>query len=208
MKKEHPEVKEWRIPQNKKFLFGLISLVVIIILANLVLFIPFKYERYVLYTQNEKVQYNAQESYQETVNYDNCDSGPSCVCSARGGFLWLTCKQCSCTKQRTVVRERIVSILKEKTVEDSATLFQTLTKSRISEDEARQTAQTLLNFLSQKGLNSGKITDISKNSLYWQIEVSSLGTILIDTSSGKIEFVGYLSNPTSFDSYLKSINAQ
>ena len=69
------------------------------------------------------MNYEAQESYQETVNRDNCDGG-SCVCTKHGGFLWLTCTQCSCSRSKTVVRQKLV--LKERTITDNAPITKDL----------------------------------------------------------------------------------
>ena len=89
------------------FYFGLI---VIIVGTLIIFFIPIPCEKFELYT--DIVKYEAPTTYQETVNYDNCDSSSSCVCTNRGGFLWLTCKQCSCTRQTTEIREKIMKIIK------------------------------------------------------------------------------------------------
>jgi hypothetical protein len=73
--------------KSKAWIFWLVLIIIILVLFILPMF-P-KYEK---------------QSYQETVNYDNCDSSAGCVCKQKGGFLWLTCKQCSCTRYREVAR--------------------------------------------------------------------------------------------------------
>lgn len=103
--------------KEKKSYTWLIVLVVILVIAGGIIFaVPIPFQKTELYT--ETVNYEAQESYQETVNRDNCDSSSSCTCTKHGGFLWLTCTQCSCTRSKTVVRQKLV--LKERTVTDNA----------------------------------------------------------------------------------------
>lgn len=74
---------------KKKSFIGWIILAVILVLLFLLFTLPM-------------FPKSTEESYQETINRDNCDNSVGCVCMTHGGFLWLTCKQCSCTKYRTV----------------------------------------------------------------------------------------------------------
>jgi len=160
------EIKIKKSTLSKLLIFLIIAIIVI---QGVIFLFPIKFEKYDIYT--EKVQYNEQESYQQTVNYDGCDSSPSCVCSKRGGFLWLTCVQCSCTKQRTVVREKLV--LKERTLTSSSTLYKKWTNSMVSEDEARQIIQKIRDYSSQNNGFYFNIDKISKQGDYWEVEISS-----------------------------------
>lgn len=72
---------------NKTWIF-LIIIAIVVFLAFILPVIPI----------SERV------SYQETVNEDNCDDDSGCVCTKKGGFLWLDCKQCTCTRYRTETR--------------------------------------------------------------------------------------------------------
>lgn len=196
---------EFKSHKNRKWKVRLIILaVLLLVIINGVLFVPLPYQRYNLST--DKIQYNAQESYQETVNRNSCDDASGCVCTAHGGFLWLTCTQCSCTRQRTVVRERL--ILKESTITSYATSYQTLTHSRISEDEAREIAQTLITFISQNNVKYS-MGDISKDNGFWRIEIVGIsegGYIWINPDNGKIVAMGEVNQINSFD--IQEINNQ
>ena len=130
--------------KSKRWLW--IGLLVISIVAGAVFVFPTSFSKTEYYT--EVVKYEVQESYQEVVNRDNCDATPACVCSDHGGFLWLTCVQCSCTSYRTVLKEKIV--LRERNVDGSTTLFKSWTHSTISQSEAMQIAKSLLDFIERK----------------------------------------------------------
>lgn len=171
--------------------------VVILVILNGIFLIPFGFVKYSLGT--DKVQYNAQESYQETVNYDNCDSSYGCSCTTHGGLLWMTCTQCSCSRERTAIRERMV--LKETTTESSATLYQDWTHSKVSADEARNSAQVLASFLSQKGILSFSITDTSKEGSFWVVK-------LTQQNSQQYNILAYVDTNNGRLTYLKSDNGQ
>jgi len=200
------EISEVR-PRTYKKLSIISGVVIFVVILLFVFIIPQTYQKYSLYTDTATVQYNAQENYQETVNYDSCDNGAGCICTAHGGFLWLTCTQCSCTRQRTVVREKVVSVLKEKTESDSATLFQTLTDTRISEAEAKQTVQTLLTFISQKTGESAIVGTPFKEGNNWKVSLGNI-YVIIDSNNGRILSVVNGNTVTSFDSFLREINSQ
>ena len=174
---------------DKKSYNSWLILVAVAVIAGIVIFaIPISYSKTEYYT--ETVKYETQESYQETVNQDNCDSSPSCVCKDHGGFLWLTCVQCSCTKSRTVVREKLV--LKEGTINDRTTLYKSWTNSIISESEARSIASKLLDFSAQKDGRAYPVNGATKEGNIWKISASG-GVqnliIEIDANNGKINYV-------------------
>lgn len=83
------EIKHLVGKKNEKNLKGWIITIVILVILFLLFTLP-------IFPKSSK------QSYQEIVNRDNCDNSYGCVCTSKGGFLWLTCKQCSCTQYKTV----------------------------------------------------------------------------------------------------------
>lgn len=112
------------------------------------------------------------------------------MCKDHGGFLWLTCVQCSCTRSRTVVMEKLV--LKERTINDRTTLYKSWTNSIISESEARSIASKLLDFSAQKEGRTYPINGATKEGSIWKISanggVQNL-IIEVDANNGKINYV-------------------
>lgn len=198
-----PKVKKKNITA-----IALVSIALIILVMLLSLFaIPIKFEKYSLTTG--MVQYNSQESYQKNVNSDNCNSNSDCVCTKHGGFLWLTCVQCSCTAEITVVREKLG--LKEGTTTGSANIYQTLTNSKISEYEAKQITQTLTNFISQQGQDYVNIGNIIKEGNNWKVEINyqnyDVMYVYLDTNTGQILYVESYGQKIPFSTFIAKVNS-
>ena len=195
-------------PKKKNTLvIVIVAITLIFVISSISFFlIPIPFEKYSLTTG--MVTYNAQESYQETVNRNNCNDNSGCVCTSHGGFLWLTCVQCSCTKERTVVREKLG--LKEGTTTGSANLFETLSNSKISEYEAKQIAQNLLNFLSQNGGGFSNIENVIKEGDNWKVIVNYQNSNLylyIDSNNGQILYIESYGQKIPFSTYVAKINS-
>jgi len=175
--------------KEKKSYTWLIVLVIILVVAGGIIFaVPIPFQKTELYT--ETVNYEAQESYQETVNRDNCDSSSGCTCTKHGSFLWLTCKQCSCTRSKTVVRQKLV--LKERTITDNAPIYKTWINERISESEAKSIAKKLLDFMAQKEGDRYSVSGATKEGNLWKVTASGgyqSIIIEIDSNSGKINYI-------------------
>lgn len=166
-------------------------LIIILVIAGIITFaFPISYSKTEYYTETEK--YEIQVSYQEPINRDNCDSSSGCVCTKHGGFLWLTCVQCSCTRYKMEVRERLV--LKERTNNDKTTLFKSWTNSVISESEAKSIAQGLLDFMTKKGRESYSISVASKDKDIWKVIATGIRDdiiVEINSNNGKINYIDY-----------------
>lgn len=153
----------------------LISLVLICIIGITTFLIPIPFSKISLYTETQK--YEAQVSYQEYINRDNCDSDSSCVCTSHGGFLWLTCNQCSCTRHRTEVREKLV--IKEKSVTGYATVFKIMIKERISKANAEEQVKYFMDFFKSKTYIDYQIQRSYRSDNVWNVVVLNGGTELI-----------------------------
>jgi len=202
------EIRVRHKPKGRGLYVTLGIILGIFIIAGIVVFVvPLPFDRVELYTVTE--QYETKEAYQETVNQDNCNDDYDCSCTKHGGFLWLTCVQCSCTKYRTVVREKLV--LKERTATGYATLFQSLTNAKITKTDAIGIADKLFSFISSRGSRSYSIGGVWKEGDAWKVSVSSSGgevIVAVNSNNGEIGYINYPSGLMyDFDNYLRQINS-
>ncbi len=166
--------------------FYIIPVMLVAILIVL-FFVPISFERYELTT--ERAPYETTESYQETVNRENCDSSGSCVCTKKGGFMWLNCVQCSCTQYKNVIREKL--ILTQSKKKDKSTIYQMITHSRIDEYTAKSIANKVFNYINQKGPDNLRILDATKEGNEWLIEFqgSNYGVLAINSDNGELLYL-------------------
>ncbi len=195
--------REQKKDKSKTWLIVLI--VVLVVAAIFVFAVPLPFEKTELYT--ETVNYEAQQSHQETVNRDNCDSSRDCVCTEHGGFLWLTCTQCSCTREGTVVKQKLV--LKERTVTANAPIFKSWINERISESEAKSVATQLLDFIRQKQGGNYYVSSATKEGKIWKVSGSGNNENLIievDSNTGKINYLESGGVKISMNNILQTMN--
>lgn len=192
--------------KKSSFNIFLVVILVLLVVTGVIFVVPIPCDKKELYT--EVVKYEAPTTYQETVNYDNCDSSSGCVCTKHGGLLWLTCKQCSCTRHTTEVREKLV--LKERTVRGTTTLFKSWTHSVISESDAKNIAKQFLDFYSSKSKTYVSISGLNKEDGIWEISFNDgrqSAAISISADTGKILEMESQGVKYSFDRLLQMVNS-
>ncbi|MFH0978790.1 MAG: zinc-ribbon domain-containing protein [Candidatus Woesearchaeota archaeon] len=188
-KPEH-KVESHKKPSDnhKQVIIGILTSVILVSMIAIFFLYPIPYQRVEFTTKTS--QYQTQESYQETVNSDNCDNAPSCVCSQRGGFLWLTCVQCSCTRTRNVVANKLV--LDQVTITDQCSLFDMARGVRVSKTHAQDIVTRFLSVLTSIRTPNSPVTigDTNLENGVWKVQIfeggSTFESINVNAQNGDI----------------------